>query len=66
MHLRMAYWEYDVNYQMRCEPHKPGGVASNCNMNCIYNWTYSNSTWCEKRQLFLSFPYVCPEPVLAE
>jgi hypothetical protein len=44
-----------------------GGVASNCNMNCIYNWTYSNSTWCEKRwHLFLSFPYVCPEPVLAK
>jgi hypothetical protein len=50
MHLRMAYWEYDVNYQMRCEPHKPGGVASNCNMNCIYNWTYSNSTWCGKKR----------------
>ena len=22
--------------------------------------------WCEKRHLFLSFPYVCPEPVLAK
>ena len=34
-----------MNYQMRCEPHKPGGKATNCNMNCIYNWTYSNGTW---------------------
>jgi hypothetical protein len=22
--------------------------------------------WCEKQHLFLSFPYVCPEPVLAK
>lgn len=43
--FKMAYWEYDVNYKMRCEPNRPGGVAGNCNMNCIYNWTYSNSTW---------------------
>jgi len=24
------------------------------------------SSWCEKRHLFSSFPYVCPEPVLAK
>eukprot|EP01045_Picozoa_sp_COSAG04_P002870 COSAG04_NODE_110_length_25928_cov_18.966782_1_plen_134_part_00 len=43
--FRMAYWEYDVNYKMRCEPPHPGGHAPNCNMNCIWNWTYSNSSW---------------------
>jgi hypothetical protein len=42
----MAYWEYDVNYKMRCETKsgKPGPVP-NCNMNCIYNWTTSNATY---------------------
>ena len=31
--FRMAYWEYDVNYKMRCEPSHPGEHAPNCNMN---------------------------------
>ena len=31
--FRMAYWEYDVNYKMRCEPSHPGAHAPNCNMN---------------------------------
>ena len=26
----------------------------------------SGVAWCEKRHLFWSFPYVCPEPVLAK
>ena len=44
--FEMAYWEYDVNYKMRCETKdgKPGPVP-NCNMNCIYNWTTSNATY---------------------
>jgi hypothetical protein len=29
-------------------------------------WVNRTLEWCEKRQLFLSFPYVCPEPVLAK
>ena len=40
----MAYWEYDVNYKMVCEPGSDG-KAHNCNMNCIYNWTTSNRTY---------------------
>jgi hypothetical protein len=44
--FQMAYWEYDVNYKMRCQTRsgKPGPVP-NCNMNCIYNWTTSNHTY---------------------
>jgi alpha-D-xyloside xylohydrolase len=30
------------------------------------NAQLSGLAWCEKRHLFLSFPYVCPEPVLAK
>ena len=28
--------------------------------------SFQHTTWCEKRHLFWSFPYVCPEPVLAK
>jgi hypothetical protein len=29
-------------------------------------WLLYVPFWCDKRHLFLSFPYVCPEPVLAK
>jgi hypothetical protein len=49
--------------KMTAEPSASQARHSACDEQVV---TSSAQTFCKKTVLFLSFPYVCPEPVLAK